>query len=731
MYFYIAGSTQLDQLLDITNYDNFYPDAIERALDKLTALLQEWGTLLSQEKQERILADISYDSLALEREDNLENRLTSYINAVMGITNPAIFDGISDRMIITGDGRTQREFNNTLPYWTDEYANFKQETFLREEALADHFNAELLAAGNTLNISINTERTRALAAEAVLQTNINSIGVGNKAYLTYADMNADKASIPNNSKVDVTADSTSSNNGTWQYSTSGGGTFTKSLYDPFTLLKNYVDSNAVFKPVVVNAAIDFNTYKTYGLYYFTSGSVWDSSTNRPGAITNTWAYMLVLPISATVVAQYIWCLNTLKMTYRYCNSSNVWSAWSIFSDDATLTTSILAAADPIIATKISTTLTPMFNAAGKNKFDKSTILTGFVISGSGVVNSSATGVITSLINIKGATSIAISGLQVSVGYRAVRFLREDKTVISVTSVAPGATTLTPSVPTSTVYVQFTLKETADTFTLNPDTVQLESGTSATAFEAYVRGNLTSLYGVSIEAASSVGNIKSAAIGAKYLLFGDSITQTSNVDSGVFNQTSYFTQWPTYAYAQLQMTQFRNYAKSGASFRNRSLLPYQYLGYQVEQAIANNELADVIVVSCGTNDGVASLGDYETAMSKSTQGSLDTTLLYEAARYAFWKIRQKWPNAVCFFCVPLQRASADTTALLPMLDGLTKMAGRYGFTIIDQHRESGIIRDLEVQDAAGVFLADGLHPNAAGKQLQADYICAKIISRMSK
>ncbi|MDP7813827.1 hypothetical protein QWI38_12025, partial [Acinetobacter pittii] len=84
VYFYIAGATPLDQLLDITNYDNFYPDAIERAFDKLTALLQEWGTQLDQEKQARILADIQYDSLAMEREENLENRLLSYINAVVG-----------------------------------------------------------------------------------------------------------------------------------------------------------------------------------------------------------------------------------------------------------------------------------------------------------------------------------------------------------------------------------------------------------------------------------------------------------------------------------------------------------------------------------------------------------------------------------------------------------------------------------------------------------------------
>ena len=79
-YFYIAGQTPVDQLLDITNYDNFYPDAIEKALDKLTAILQEWNHLLDAEKQSRILADIYYDDLAKLREDDIKIYLLSVIN---------------------------------------------------------------------------------------------------------------------------------------------------------------------------------------------------------------------------------------------------------------------------------------------------------------------------------------------------------------------------------------------------------------------------------------------------------------------------------------------------------------------------------------------------------------------------------------------------------------------------------------------------------------------------
>ena len=101
------------------------------------------GNAARSRKQARILADIQYDSLAMEREDNLENRLLSYINAIVGITNPAVFDGISDRMVITRDGRTQREFNDSIPFWTDDYVSFKQETYLREEQILDHVKSEI------------------------------------------------------------------------------------------------------------------------------------------------------------------------------------------------------------------------------------------------------------------------------------------------------------------------------------------------------------------------------------------------------------------------------------------------------------------------------------------------------------------------------------------------------------------------------------------------------------
>ena len=83
-FFYISGHTPVDQLLDITNYDNFYPDAIERALDKITAILQEWGSLIDFEEQSRILADIKYDLLAQARETDLKNYIDTIVASVTG-----------------------------------------------------------------------------------------------------------------------------------------------------------------------------------------------------------------------------------------------------------------------------------------------------------------------------------------------------------------------------------------------------------------------------------------------------------------------------------------------------------------------------------------------------------------------------------------------------------------------------------------------------------------------
>lgn len=106
-YFYVAGKTPVDQLLDITNYDNFYPDSLERALDKITAILQEWNHLVDFETKARILADIAYDELAKQREADLKAYIDGIASAVVG--KPVL--GLPAEFVVDGDDN-QKQIND-------------------------------------------------------------------------------------------------------------------------------------------------------------------------------------------------------------------------------------------------------------------------------------------------------------------------------------------------------------------------------------------------------------------------------------------------------------------------------------------------------------------------------------------------------------------------------------------------------------------------------------------
>ncbi len=95
------------------------------------------------------------------------------------------------------------------------------------------------AAEVSITELIDAETIRATQAEQVLDNKINANGVGNRAYKTYAEMDADKANIPANSKVSVTNDTDTTKNGDYQWN---GTVFTKSTYDPVTQSKAYTDS---------------------------------------------------------------------------------------------------------------------------------------------------------------------------------------------------------------------------------------------------------------------------------------------------------------------------------------------------------------------------------------------------------------------------------------------------------------------------------------------------------
>lgn len=212
-----------------------------------------------------------------------------------------------------------------------------------------------------------------------------------------------------------------------------------------------------------------------------------------------------------------------------------------------------------------------------------------------------------------------------------------------------------------------------------------------------------------------------------LLFGDSITETSNVEAGIYDSLAYRQNWLLYAFAMLEIQSFRNFARSGASYREYvGQLDWQKISYQVGVAISTGFTPDIVVIACGTNDGISNLGDYDTAMSKNIV-DLDMSLTAEALRKNLYTISQAYPNAKLFSCLPLQRADVETSTRQPLLDLIRKMSGRYGFIVIDCHNETGIVKDFEVWGSNGRDLSDGLHPKTSGQIKQAKLISSKIKS----
>lgn len=381
-----------------------------------------------------------------------------------------------------------------------------------------------------------------------------------------------------------------------------------------------------------------------------------------------------------------------------------------------------------IEDKINNTLNPVFKVGSKNLFDPSEIIMDkTVMTSDGSLGNYTGSASSGRINIEGK-SLIISGIKSTTQYKGVCFYDEDGVFIAANNIAPGLTSKSFSPPVGAVFVQFTIKTHDDPSPLDISTLQVEYGNVATDYEPYAKGDLVSLYGVPIGGGSEGSATISKAFGANYLIFGDSITSTSRVTSGLFDET-YYMNWPVYAKDILNMGEFRNYAVSGASFKDRSIEPYQFMGLQIETSITNEETPDVIIIACGTNDGNGNIGTYEEAMSKATLDDLDQTIILEAARHAFWTLRLAYPDAVCFFANPLQRMSNTTEQLAPAVNALGVMAKRYGFNLIDQNNCSGIIRELEVYQGEGKYLRDGLHTNNAGMKKQAEFICSQVISRM--
>lgn len=228
--------------------------------------------------------------------------------------------------------------------------------------------------------------------------------------------------------------------------------------------------------------------------------------------------------------------------------------------------------------------------------------------------------------------------------------------------------------------------------------------------------------------------KSAFTGKKILFLGDSITALNTSERG----------WVRYFNEIIQPAQFVNLSVASARWCDYEDSVYDgnpvfsgpdqnhnnVMGNQVEKLIRGKDKTsphykevtayadfDMILIACGTNDGVPS-GDMEGSFTSENEmvaiEELDRRAFASAFRYSIEKLQQLYPAAKIYICTPIQgyittRSYAQSKA---KGDYLKLLAGRMSLEVIDTFC-CGICDIYEKKNANGRYLIDGLHPNAAG------------------
>lgn len=374
-----------------------------------------------------------------------------------------------------------------------------------------------------------------------------------------------------------------------------------------------------------------------------------------------------------------------------------------------------------------------FVNGSRNLFNKAKIITGKEVYGDGSIRDypNYPSAITEYIPVTGS-DLYVSGLMtytafdIPVKYAAFY----DANKVRIGSMVQIDNTLTekyiPISPGAVYFVLSVYQRKSSAEVINIDSLQIELSATKTAFVPYT-DYVSQIQGKKLYVQSATTSLKTE--GKNILIFGDSISETATVsDDGSIYTEGTRSNWAKFSKSSLKLGQMWNYAKSGASYRDRHIEPRQFIGQQISSAIANNRPADIIVVSCGTNDGSSSIGSYDTAMGKATLNDLDTTLLYEAIRWDFWTLRQNYPNAICFAATPLQRA--DREPLTVLSNAIKQMANRYNFIVIDAEYESGIVKEFEVWNASGRYLSDGLHPGTNGQILMSKLFNRVILNSLN-
>ena len=218
-----------------------------------------------------------------------------------------------------------------------------------------------------------------------------------------------------------------------------------------------------------------------------------------------------------------------------------------------------------------------------------------------------------------------------------------------------------------------------------------------------------------------------------VIMGDSITMQNQID-GNGNMTKVNTNWPDYAMPLLGDPTVYNFAQDGSTYHDVSgSLTYQTFTKQYNLMVSKGINPDIIILAFGTNDyQYTHTDDYATAMNIYSLNGLDKTNNYQSIRWAYWTLTENYPNALIIVSTPIQRADVGVSSTNWIREAITQMARPYCMNVVDAMLESGIMGQYEKAPGygAGRYLADGLHPNTAGKKLLGRYWAYKIAQLFS-
>ncbi|SEG75767.1 SGNH/GDSL hydrolase family protein [Sphingobacterium lactis] len=139
--------------------------------------------------------------------------------------------------------------------------------------------------------------------------------------------------------------------------------------------------------------------------------------------------------------------------------------------------------------------------------------------------------------------------------------------------------------------------------------------------------------------------------------------------------------------------------------------------------------DLIVVAMGTNDTVYATKDELFNILSTPLNELDRTAnMVTGMRFFTEYLMALCPNAQIIFSTPIQASwmgNRRYEVTRHKRDRIVENCGYYSIPVIDSFNESGISEKFEVQSSQGRYLSDGLHPDANGKKLMADFLGKRI------